>query len=509
MSLTSPGFLILLAAAAAVYYLAPKKLRWIVLLAAGLAFYCVGGGLAVLYVLFTALVVYVCGLALGRLNEKRRADGDRRLAARRWCVAAACLLNFGLLFFLKYWNFTAQLLSPLLGGRDLGVSGLLMPLGVSFFMFQSVGYVVDVYRDKVAPERNPLKLLLFVSFFPQMVQGPISRFGELAPQLLAERRFDADHVKYGLQQMMWGYMKKLIIADRAAVLVNTVMGDPWSHGGAVQALGVLFYCVQLYCDFSGGIDIAVGAARLFGIELAANFKRPLFSVSLADFWRRWHITLGAWMRDYVFYPISLSKPFARLGKAARRRFPGKLGKVIPTSLATFIVYLIIGVWHGANFRYIAFGFWNGAIITLSILLAPAFESWKSRLGVRETGPWRAFRMAHTAVIVFFGRYITRAPRLLTALWMVKELFVHPRFQELGAVGELGLGAGDLLIVAAGVLILVLVELFEEKRGDIRLWLEKRPPLIQWLAIALPLLAILCLGILRGSHISSDFIYKQF
>ena len=508
MSLTSPGFLVLLCAAAAAYYLLPGRARWPVLLAASLAFYWLGGGLTVLYVLYTAATVYGCGLALGRLNEKRRADGNRRTAPRRWCVAAACVLNFGLLFFLKYWNFTAGLLAPLLG-RDLRAGGLLMPLGVSFFMFQSVGYVIDVYRDKYAPEKNPLKLLLFVSFFPQMVQGPISRFDALAPQLTAERAFDARHVKFGVQQMMWGYMKKLILADRAAVLANAVLGDPWSHGGAVQALGVLAYCVQLYCDFSGGIDIAAGAARLFGIELAQNFRRPLFSLSLAEFWRRWHITLGAWMRDYVFYPISLSKPFARLGRAARRRFPGKLGKVIPTSLATFIVYLIIGVWHGANFRYIAYGFWNGAIITLSILLAPAFEGWKARLGIRDGGAWRAFRMARTAVIVFFGRYLTRAPRLLTALWMVKELFVHPRFAELAGITGLGLGTGDLIVAAAGVVLLTAAEYFMEKRGDLRDWLEGRSAPVQWLAIALPLVLILCLGLLRGSHISSDFIYKQF
>ena len=177
----------------------------------------------------------------------------------------------------------------------------------------------------------------------------------------------------------------MVIADRAAVLVNTVLDDPWSYSGSILAVGVLFYCIQLYGDFSGGIDITRGVARLFGIDLAENFRRPLFSTSLTDFWRRWHITLGAWMRDYLFYPLSLSKPFGKLGKFTRKHLKGKLGKILPTSLATFLVYFVIGIWHGANWRYVAFGFWNGGIITLSLLLAPYFCA-GSRPYVSTTSP---------------------------------------------------------------------------------------------------------------------------
>lgn len=204
-----------------------------------------------------------------------------------------------------------------------------------------------------------------------MVQGPISRFGDLGPQLLAGRSLDFGNLKYGIQLMLWGYFKKLVIADRAAVLVSSVLDHPWDHSGSILAVGVLFYCIQLYGDFSGGIDITRGVAKLFGIDLAENFRRPLYATSLTDFWRRWHITLGTWMRDYLFYPLSLSKPFGKLGKLTRRHIKGKLGKILPTSLATFLVYLVIGIWHGANWRYIAFGFWNGGIITLSLLLSPA------------------------------------------------------------------------------------------------------------------------------------------
>ncbi|MFR4756970.1 MAG: MBOAT family O-acyltransferase [Evtepia gabavorous] len=301
-----------------------------------------------------------------------------------------------------------------------------------------------------------------------MVQGPISRFNDLAPQLFARRSLDYTDLKYGIQLILWGYFKKMVIADRAAVLVNTVLDDPWSYSGSILAVGVLFYRIQLYGDFSGGIDITRGVARLFGIDLAENFRRPLFSTSLTDFWRRWHITLGAWMRDYLFYPLSLSKPFGKLGKFTRKHLKGKLGKILPTSLATFLVYFVIGIWHGANWRYVAFGFWNGGIITLSLLLAPYFLRWKQALRINDKSKgWHLFQLVRTNLLVFFGRYITRAPRFLTAVWMVKETFLHPNLPDLwnGTLMTLGLGGGDFLILFLGVATLLLAEWYQEKKGS--------------------------------------------
>lgn len=524
MAFTTLPFLALVGAGLVVYYLAPGRLQWLVLLGTSLVFYCAGGGRTVGYVLYTAATVYVSGLLLGRLNrikraappEERKAVAARCKRQRRLVVLVACLLNFVLLYLLKYWNFTAQMLQPLLDrlgtGAQLPVSHLLLPLGVSFFMFQSVGYVIDVYRDKYQPERNFCKLLLFVSFFPQMVQGPIGRFDQLAPQLYQARRLDCDQLKYGIQLALWGYFKKLVIADRAAVLVNTVMGDPWSYGGAVQAAGVLFYCIQLYGDFSGGIDITRGVAQMFGIHMAENFRRPLFATSLADFWRRWHITLGAWMRDYLFYPLSLSKPFARLGKLTRKRIGGTLGKIFPTSLATFLIYFVIGVWHGANWRYIAYGFWNGALITLALLMAPQFTVWKKALHIDDQATWyRVFQVLRTCFLVFLGRYLTRAPRLLTALWMIGETFLHPRLPDLwnGTLLTLGLTAFDLMVILLGMAVVIGVEWYQERGGHVRVALEGKSFLVQWLAILVPLVTLFCLGILRGDYISSSFIYQQF
>ena len=521
MSFTSGAFILFLAAVVAVYYVVPRKYQWLVLIIASYGFYMAGGAKTVVYLVFTTLTTYGAGRLLGILNgrrnalsgEEKKTQGNKIKRQKQGVVAAAVIVNFGLLYVLKYWNFTASAVANLSGGAVLLPEfDLLMPLGVSFYMFQSIGYVVDCYRGKYEPEGNVLKYGLFVSFFPQVVQGPISRFDQVGHQLAGEHPFDADNLKYGIQLAMWGYLKKLAIADRAAIVVNTVFGDYGSYSGSMIAMGVFFYCIQLYCDFSGGIDVTRGVAKMLGIDLADNFCRPLFATSLADYWRRWHITLGQWMKDYVFYSLTLSKPFVKLGKFTRRKIGGKLGKVIPTSLATFVVYFIIGIWHGANFRYIFFGLWNGAIITSSLLLANPYYQLRQKLHIGEDSRGlKVFRMVRTWLLVFLGRYISRAPRLMTAfsmMWATVSRF-HPSDLWNGTVLTLGLPLGDLLVVAAGMAVLVAVEYLQERGLQVRKWLGEQHFMVQWLAILIPLVVLLLLGIMRGSYISSEFIYKQF
>ena len=511
MSFFSGYFLLFLAGALFLYYVMPKKIRWLVLLAVNLCFYLFGGVRGLAYLLFTAATTYGTGLLLERLNARAKADKNAKVKGKKQLILTLCLVvNFGLLYVLKYWNFTAETLGKV--GVSLPMSSLLMPLGLSFYMFQSVGYTVDCYRGKYPAQKNPLKYLLFVSFFPQMVQGPISRYDQLAPQLIEPHAWKADNIKYGIQLVIWGYMKKLLIADRAAVVVSAVFGQTERYGGAVYAFAVLFYCIQLYCDFSGGIDITRGVAQMFGVDLAENFRRPIFATSLADYWRRWHITLGTWMRDYVFYPLAFSKPLAALSRKTRARFGGKLGKVIPTACATFVVYLIIGIWHGANFRYIFFGFYNGAIMTASILMAANFSKWKKKLKINDKQPlFHAFQLLRTMILVFIGRYITRAPRLMVAFSMLKTTVLGPRFAQLtnGTLGKFGLTLIDYGVVALGVILMLILEGRQEKGVKIRESLEYRPAVVQWLAIFLPLLAFLLHIVFRGSAVDVTLIYQQF
>ena len=526
MSFTSAAFLLFLAVSAILYYALPARFRWTALLGASFAFYILGGGFTVLWLCAAAFSTWLAGLALGKLNREaaeRKArdrtaggdpgkdDGKTIVRKKKRVVFLVLLFNFGILWFLKYGTFLGPLLSALSGGR-LRADALLLPLGISFYIFQSAGYVIDCYRNKIEPEKNPLRYALFVSFFPQMVQGPIGRYDALAPQLLRGNPFSAENLRLGIGLMLWGWLKKLVIADRAGVVVEKVFSEYHNFGGAVIAVGVLFYCVQLYCDFSGGIEIARGAAKLFGVDLAENFRRPIFARSLAEYWRRWHITLGQWMRDYVFYPLALSQPFGKLGRACRKRFGNRVGKILPTSLATFIVYLLIGIWHGGSFRFIAYGFWNGAIITFSLLMEEKYRAWAQKCRIdRDSVPWRVWQTVRTCGIVFLGRYITRAPRFLAALWMLSRLIVDPRFGELadGTLLSLGLPGADLAVAGIGVIVLLAAECAMERGVVIREWLAERHWAVQWAAILAPLLILLLFGIMRGDYIAAEFIYQQY
>ena len=297
-------------ACAAVYHIIPRRVSWVVLLVASYGFYAARSLSGLPFILATTLSTWLGALRIDRIastakarlkadkatlgaEEKKQIKAAARSRERVW-LYAVLVLNFALLAVLKYTD-------DVLGLAGCSPLGLVLPLGISFYTFQSMGYLIDVYSGKYAAEHSLPRFALFVSFFPQLIQGPIGRYDQLGKQLREPHAFDYDNMVRGLMLMLWGLFKKLVIADRALPLVSTVFSAPaGEYGGALSVVAVLFYAVQQYCDFSGGIDLVAGIAQLFGIQLAPNFRRPYFSVSLADFWRRWHISLGAWMRDYVF-----------------------------------------------------------------------------------------------------------------------------------------------------------------------------------------------------------------
>ncbi|MFR2156648.1 MAG: MBOAT family O-acyltransferase [Evtepia gabavorous] len=522
MSFTTLPFLVLVALSVAAYYLLPQRVQWMALLAASMVFYCVGGGKTVLYVFYTAVIVYGSGLLLGRFNDLRRAAPKEEKKAitarykpyRRAVVLVACLANFGLLYVLKYWNFTADLFQPLADqlrpGTQIPLSELVLPLGISFFMFQSVGYVIDVYRDKYAPEKNFAKLLLFVSFFPQMVQGPISRFNDLAPQLFARRSLDYTDLKYGIQLILWGYFKKMVIADRAAVLVNTVLDDPWSYSGSILAVGVLFYCIQLYGDFSGGIDITRGVARLFGIDLAENFRRPLFSTSLTDFWRRWHITLGpgCGTTSSTLSPCPsplaswASSPEASEGQAGENsphlpgHFPGLFchRHLARRQLAVCGLRLLERRNHHP--------FPAAGPVFFALEAGPTYQRQVQRLASVPAGPHQSFglfRPVHHPGAPVPHRGLDGEGDL-SPPQPARPLERHP--DDPGTrrrrLSDPLFGRG---YPAAG-------EWYQEKRPHPS-HAGTAVPLPAMGGHSVPLVVLFCFGVLRADYISSDFIYKQF
>ena len=364
MSLVSMEFLLFAAAAVAGYYWIPKRCQWMWLLLFSYIYYASGGIRVTCFLLFTTLTSYAAGILVEQAAEK---IPDKKKAKRRGkqVLAAALLLNFGILGVLKYTNFALHTVNGLFG-TEFGSLQFLLPLGISFYTFQSMGYLLDVYWGRAKAEHHLFRFALFVSFFPQILQGPIGRFSALGEQLYASHPFDGKRIERGCLRILWGYFKKMAIADNAVIFVDAIFGNPELYDG-LGLMGVLMYSIQLYCDFSGGMDVVIGIGELFGIHLDENFKRPYFAVSITDFWHRWHITLGTWMKDYVFYPVTLSGWMKHFSKFAKKAFGKQTGRTLPICLANLIVFFVVGVWHGAAWTYVAWGAMQGLLVVLDSL----------------------------------------------------------------------------------------------------------------------------------------------
>lgn len=540
MSYTSLNFILFVGVTALAYFLLPlKKAKWTVLLVASYVFYLFAGYKYVAFILFTTLSTYFIALWIDKISQKSKAtlkqnktewDKEQKKLfknkikiQKRLVMSLVLVVNFGILAFLKYYNFFAGSLNDVMGSFGLGFSAptlkLFLPLGISFYTFQSMGYVVDVYREKVKAEKNIAKLALFVSFFPQIIQGPISFYDQLAYQLYEPHKFNFTQFKYGCELILWGFFKKLIIADRAVIAINTVIDNYNTYNGTTLTFTVLLYAIQLYADFSGGIDISRGIAQIFGINMAENFKRPYFSKSINEYWRRWHITLGAWMKDYVFYPIAMSEAFInaskkiKVSKFGNTKAGTHIAKVLPTSFASFIVFFLVGVWHGANWKYVAFGIWNGGIIMVSILLKPVFDFVIDKLKINvQSFAFSTFQMFRTFIVVLVGYVFDVAPDLTSAMNTFRLFFVDQNFStSLQQIKSLGLTTIDYILISLCTIVMFIVSVIQEKNSTvtIRERLDKNPFVLRYFVILTCIIILLIFGIYGPGYDPAEFVYMQF
>lgn len=540
LNYTSLNFILFVALTVLVYFLFPlKKQKWTVLLVASYVFYLFAGYKYVAFILFTTVSTYLFALWINRIGVKSKEtlklnkqtwDRDKKKKfknsvkhKKRLVMALVLVVNFGILAFLKYYNFFAGSLNDVMGVFGIGFSAptlkLFLPLGISFYTFQSMGYIVDVYREKVAPEKNIAKLALFVSFFPQIIQGPISFYDQLAHQLYEPHSFDFTRFKYGMELILWGFFKKLIIADRAVVAINTVTADYAAYNGTTLTFTILLYALQLYADFSGGIDISRGVAQIFGIDMVDNFKRPYFAKSINDYWRRWHITLGAWLKNYLFYPLAMSNVFINASKKMKGTKFGStkagahIAKVLPTSIASLIVFLVVGIWHGANWKYVAFGIWNGGIIMISILLKPVFDWVLAKLRINaQSFAYGIFQMFRTFLVVLVGYVFDVAPNFAQAMNTFKLAFVDQNFSVgWSQISELGLEKYEYAIIIFGMIVIFVASVIQERHSSttIREMLDKKPFALRGLVIFAGLMLVLVFGIYGPGYDPAAFVYMQF
>ena len=530
MLFTSYEFVLFIVILFILYYIIPKKLQWMLLLLASYVFYSFAGLGYLAYILATTLTTYFTSRRIGLLQntqleflkenkevlsrEERKTYKARIKNKQKLWLVLCMVFNFGVLAVLKYSDFTILNINSVFDllrvDKDIPLLGFVLPLGISFYTFQTMGYIIDVYRDKYPYEKNIFKLALFISFFPQLIQGPISRFDDLKETLFGKHSFDTRNISFGLQRILWGFFKKLVIADRLLIAVNTIIRGPEEYQGVYVLVGMFFYAIQLYADFTGGIDITIGVAEVLGIRIKENFERPYFSKSITEYWRRWHITLGTWFKEYMFFPISVSKPMLNLSKKCRKLFGDSIGKRVPVYIATIIVWFTTGIWHGAAWNFIVWGLLNCLVILVSQECNPLYHRFHKRFNVLHTFWYRLFQVVRTFWLMSFLRTLDCYRNVGTTFRMYGTVFTKWNWNEIYNGGLLGLGLtmSDYIVLALSVLLILYVSLASRSVGY-REQLATKPLTVRYLSYFVLIISILIFGAYGVGYDASQFIYSQF
>ena len=508
------------------YGVLPQMGRRLVLLGASYVFFWAISGKLLVYLLLATLLIHYFGLWLAEIQRRSDAlvaageKADRRRLRRqaqtreRAVMALAFLSLMGILVTLKYAVFFTvnvnDLLQALGSTVQLTPPAFLMPIGISFYTLQATSYLFDVYRRKIPADANLLRLALFLSFFPQIMEGPICRYEQTAGQLWQAPRLTYHNLSFGLQRLLFGVMKKLVIADRLNLFVRTVFQGYENYDGFVIAVAVVCYTIQLYMDFSGTMDLVMGTGEIFGVTLPENFRRPFFSKSISEFWQRWHITLGIWFKDYVFYPFSLSKGMNKFGKFCKKHFGKHVSRVLPVCIANLLVFFLVGVWHGPAWKFIVYGLYNGIIIAASNLFAPFYGEMARKLHIPvESRSWMAVRILRTFLLVNISWYFDMAVSLGAALIMMKNTVTGFSLAALwdGSLLRLGLDLKDYAALALSCTVLLAVSLLQENHVNIRDTLAAKPLAARWCVYLMLLFSIPLLG--QITMTGGGFIYAQF
>ncbi|WP_108773994.1 MBOAT family O-acyltransferase [Lactimicrobium massiliense] len=509
------------------YYALPKKCQWLILLAGSLAFYMWGGPKYIIYLLVTSFTTWFSSIQItnswvrqkkwlrhhAQADRKEKNQYKNKMSSNRVRWMTLCIvLNIVVLAVVKYSSFALDNINHLLANAHAGYRltfiSLAQPMGISFYMFMAIGYLVDVKKDKFKAVKNPLKLLLFLSFFPAIVQGPINRFGDVSESMFSQHDFSVKEVTYGVERMLWGFFKKMVIADRLAGFVATVTGDPSTYTGGWALAGMILYTIELYADFTGGIDITIGTAQLFGVKLQENFIRPYFSRSLKEYWRRWHISMSSWFRDYMFYPISMSRKMQHFSRWLRKHVGENIGRKLPVYLSSFIVWLATGIWHGASWNFILWGVLNFLVLMISEELEPLYDKFHQKVPV--TRAYEGFEIIRTVLLIAIMNMFDCYASVRDTVHSFFSIFSGKNYCILadGSFFTAGLSAVDLLVVALGCLLMFMVSM-KQRRQPVRDQIAVKPVAVQLLIWCSLFLVIAVFGAYGIGYDASQFIYNRF
>lgn len=452
------------------YFIVPKRFQKYVLLAFSIWFYMIYSKKAFVIMTVSGIVVFATALWMRKIQDQRK---------KKILLAAAIALNVGVLFFLKY----------------VTNGSLVLPLGISFYTLALIGYLMDVYREKIASETNFFDFYLFETFFPHILQGPIARYDTLARQFKERHVFDYDRFCRGLQLMLWGYIKKMVIADRAAIVVNSIYDTYYTVGGTELLFASLLYSLTIFADFSGCVDIARGTALIFGIRLSDNFRQPYLAVSINDFWKRWHISLSSWFRDYLYIPLGGN----RKGKCRRW-------------INVMLVFGVSGIWHGAGLNYLLWGALHGGYQVIGSVLEPLRQKCCRLMKIRDEGRGRqVLKIFITFQLVNLAWIFFRITDIRQACYIVKTIFLHPTISVLfdESLAQYGVSMRGLHVLGIFVLLLLFVEIMNYRGIRLRDQINRQPLVLRWCVYLAGVIAIVVLGIYGADYNVSDFIYMKF
>lgn len=509
MGITSFLFLIFFAVSVLLYYCIPKRCQWVFLLGISVVYFLMAGNpILILYPLATITVAYIGG----RFMEQEK---DRKRRFRVLSLVVVC--NLGVLVVLKYLNLFVYTYNAL-ATRFVEQPNLLqalrfmVPLGVSFYTLSVLGYVFDVYYEIAPAEKNWAKLFLYGIWFPTMISGPILRFRDIKEELFGKHAFDYKTVTRGLQRILWGFFKVLVISERLSVVVSTVYDDYRTYAGFYIAFATICFSFQLYTNFSGSMDIVIGVSQVFGVTMPENFQTPFFSKSIQEFWRRWHMTLGSWLKDYIFYPLLRTPFFMELPKKLKERFGKKKSRQITTFAAMFILWFTIGLWHGGAWKYIiGSGILQWIYIVGGELLEPVWAKMRTVFRVNKDTKWfSVFQMVRTFLLMSFAFIFFNGDSFSTALAMCRSMVTtwNPQILWDGSLLALGLTAKDWVILILSMVLLWMVSLMQQK-GSVREWLAGKNIVIRWILLYALLFWVILMGNYGPGYSAAEFIYQGF
>ena len=530
MSYQTVSFLLFSLAVLVVYYICPKRLQKYVLLIGSIIFYCLAGTQYLPYLLTTLVVSFLSGLWMGKIYQKadgrlaaakdmpeKKAIRERAKKHAKIVLNLSMLVPIALLVVCKYSSFlikNANAVSRLVGlDKQFEIVKFALPVGISFYTFMALSYMLDIYWKRYHYEKNIINYATYLTFFPHVVQGPIDRFNKFNDQIKDGVRFDPYYIQSGVMLIIWGFFKKLVIADRLGFFVDTIYGNFKDYHGVILILATVAYSIQIYCDFSGCIDIVSGVAELFGIKLAENFNHPYFSRTMLEFWRRWHISLQEWFKDYIYFPVSMSGFVKGVKKSAKKKGHKKAGELFASCFPIFVVWVVTGLWHGSSWKYVAWGMFHAFLLISSRI----FEDTNAKLTKwfkinTESWSFALFQMARTFMLCCVGRVFFRANRLADSVGIFRNIFnagFGLRYLGSAQLVSYGLNLENIFVVVMAIFVLLIGDILQEKYEVRRKLITENSFILRWILILLGVFIVLVFGVYGPGYDAGSFIYQEF